>query len=436
MKAISRRSYLRAGAVGVGGLLAGCTQSDDGDGQGDGTTTEPTGSEDSLKIGMPITLTGSFGAMGHNQREGVRVKQRQLNENGGLLGRNVEIVTEPSSLDPSEGVRAARNLVNGEDVDLLMGAISSAKALAIGPVAKELDVPFLIPSSTTTAANGGQCNTHMFRTCGSTNWDSVITARAIDEFGHDRIHVVSLDYEWGQALVDGLRTALSSLGRDPDETIVQTDWVGLDRLDFSTEITNAQGSDSSAVISYVTGDHVLQYLSQALQFGLLQEKFHTGTYLTAQNNLRELGTAVLDAELTGSSYYTWLNERDGNKQFVSDFIDSQGQPPWFIAAQGHVAIDAYAKAVEEAGSAATDDVISTFEGFEWESQIMGQLRCRECDHQTVTPAWLTEPMSTGDYDGTMNDLIGHETSATVPSIVEEYSGDDLIRDCADTGCQL
>src|SRR5262249_58492477 len=72
----------------------------------------------------------------------------RVNKAGGILGREVQLVTEEES-NPKDTVERYRKLILQEKVDVVVGGISTAVTLALGPVAEEMGTPWLSWDGTT-----------------------------------------------------------------------------------------------------------------------------------------------------------------------------------------------------------------------------------------------------------------------------------------------
>ncbi|MBS0643227.1 MAG: ABC transporter substrate-binding protein [Proteobacteria bacterium] len=82
-----------------------------------------------IRMGWIAAVTGMFASNAQAQDWGFRQTVADLNENGGLLGRQIEIVMRDSAADPSKAVSFAKELVYNENIDVLCGPINSGEAL-------------------------------------------------------------------------------------------------------------------------------------------------------------------------------------------------------------------------------------------------------------------------------------------------------------------
>jgi branched-chain amino acid transport system substrate-binding protein len=148
----ARRNFLRASSVGSIGALAGCLDligndsgggggggggggDGDGDGNGDGNGGGGgTPQSGTLDIGCAISLSGPLGATGQYIRDGYVERVNQINDEGGLLGREVNLIIRDDESDPATSRNQLINLIEQENVDLIIGGYAG------GPVATQMQV--------------------------------------------------------------------------------------------------------------------------------------------------------------------------------------------------------------------------------------------------------------------------------------------------------
>lgn len=102
-------------------------------------------SGETIKIGAPIELSGVASAFGEMAQMGMDLAVEEINEDGGIDGRMVEIFYEDSETQPTKAVTAYRKLVDIHKVDAVIGGLFDFVAQPIFPVALEEGVTFISP---------------------------------------------------------------------------------------------------------------------------------------------------------------------------------------------------------------------------------------------------------------------------------------------------
>jgi branched-chain amino acid transport system substrate-binding protein len=122
--------------------LAGCGGDDDG-GAGNGGEAE---SKDPIRIGASLPLTGDFSEPGVAAKNGYDLWVEQVNADGGLLGRPVEIVVKDDQSDQNIVVSDYNALINEDKVDLLLGTFSSLLNIPASAVAERAQMVYVEPA--------------------------------------------------------------------------------------------------------------------------------------------------------------------------------------------------------------------------------------------------------------------------------------------------
>src|SRR5690242_15521811 len=98
-----------------------------------------------IKVGMPIPLSGPPALFGDPASKGAQMYVDELNAKGGVLGRKIELIVRDSKADANEAVRVAREMILKDNVDFLVGTLTSAEGPAVSVVAKENKIVFIAP---------------------------------------------------------------------------------------------------------------------------------------------------------------------------------------------------------------------------------------------------------------------------------------------------
>ncbi len=179
------------------------------------TTTAPPATEpastEPIKIGVLTDLTKTFTPWAVNVRDGMLLAAQEINDAGGVDGRQIEIVIQDSENDADAAVRGFERLVE-DGVVAVGGPISSTVGAAASPVADELQVPlFLVKSGTQAALT--QDTRYTFRTClPAAPMIGGPIAQYAKEQGFTKVGAIVADYAWGQAVKGALETAFADTG--------------------------------------------------------------------------------------------------------------------------------------------------------------------------------------------------------------------------------
>src|SRR5215472_8550284 len=127
---------------------------------------------DTIKIGFPIPMSGFAAVYGEPILKGAEMAVAEINAKGGVLGRKLELLERDSKANADEAVRISRELIIKNNVDFLVGTLTSAEAPAVSTVAKENKIVLIAPTSKTIQLTS-KANLHpyIFRLASNTDID-------------------------------------------------------------------------------------------------------------------------------------------------------------------------------------------------------------------------------------------------------------------------
>jgi len=121
-----------------------------------------------IRLGFNLEETGDAATFGNSARQGAEIAIDELNAAGGILGRNIETVFDDNQSMSGPAANVASKLINQDQVDVLIGALTSTNSIAMAKIANEAGVPMVTPTSTKTdltVTEDGEVFKYVFRTC-------------------------------------------------------------------------------------------------------------------------------------------------------------------------------------------------------------------------------------------------------------------------------
>ena len=319
---------------------------------------------DAVKIGLDNPMTGPLASLGKNELIGCQMAIDAINAKGGILGRPVELIVEDStSGDAGTAVMKARKLIEGNQVDFLLGNVNSALALAMAQVSNEKAILHIVPGGHTDAVTGASCHWNVFRVCSTTQMEANAVADALIRAYGKKFYYVTFDYAFGHTLEAGLIKATTALGG----TRAGGDLVPLGTSDYSSYLINAQAANPDVIMFLIGGDDMTNALKQAVQFGL-DKKVHLAG---AQQELEPLEGLPPEARI-GTWVMEWYWNQPGAPH-VAEFVEATkkrtGRVPtartWF----GYVSVFTCALAAAKANSLKALDMASALQDFHLPPEI-------------------------------------------------------------------
>jgi len=398
-RTVRRRSVLAAtGAAGIG-ALAGCVG-------------RIGGGSDTIKVGFAEPLSGSIGNLGSEVIRGFKL--RVVEElDGAIDGNEIEFFEQDTGGDPSKGVSAAKKLLQEERVDVLVGPVSSAVALAmVSPfeqAAQSRDVIWFNASAANYKITEDHCLTHQFRVGRNTWHAGAPMAPYVYENIADNVALAYLDYAGGQQTVNFFAERFEELGG----TIEGDFAVGFDVSDFSSFMQKIENSGADAVFGMFIGGNAVNFVKDYAEFGLDEDIQLTGIGdMVSERLLQSQKEAGLGA--ITHSFYSVSDSNDRNQEFVDSYTNAypdQGRPDSYSCG-GYDSALAMEKGLTEAGGMDADGIAGTLAGAELDSP-RGYMQFHPDSHDPITEMDVREVVE--GEDGYTNEVIDKIDRAESPT---------------------
>ena len=272
-KMISRRNFLTAaGVVAAAGVLTACGGSSSGT-AASSTAASAAGSAaasgDTIKIGVMGPLTGNVSVYGQAVVNGASLYLKQVNADGGINGKQIEILTEDEQGDATQAVNCFTKMVD-EGITALVGDVTTTPTLAVAAESADYNMPMVTASATAEAvtydAETDTVNGNVFRACFTDPFQGVKMADyAYKKLGYTKAAVIFLKgADYNEGLAENFVTEFESLGG----TVVDQESYSEGDVDFKTQLTSILGKNPEMVFCPNYYQEVGQILAQAESVGL------------------------------------------------------------------------------------------------------------------------------------------------------------------------
>jgi branched-chain amino acid transport system substrate-binding protein len=269
-----------------------------------------------LKIGIVDCYSGPPAAYTNDVRDAFKLEVDKINAAGGILGRKIEVLTRDSKFKVDLGLSAAKELIYRENVDIMMGTINSALALAISDMCKKEKVPFFVTFSKSAKITGAKGHRYVFSITENTALAGKAAAAGLAKKPYKKYWIAGDDYEYGHAIADGVWDNLKKLR--PDVELLGQSWWKVGEPDFTPYITAILSAKPDAVIVATGGRDCVPFLKAAKATGFNERVpffMHTATELAT---LKPLGLNAPENVIGTSNYFYYYPETSANKSFVKN----------------------------------------------------------------------------------------------------------------------
>lgn len=157
--------------------------------------------QETVKIGFIGPLSGDLASWGENEKLGVNLALEEINKEGGIIGRKVEVIYEDSQCDPKSSVSAAKKLIEIDKVYAIVGDTCSSAVLAIAPFIEANKVVLISPAAGSDKIS--DAGDYIFRNFISNKMYSVFAAKVFKEdLNKSRAAILYINSEYGVNLSD------------------------------------------------------------------------------------------------------------------------------------------------------------------------------------------------------------------------------------------
>jgi branched-chain amino acid transport system substrate-binding protein len=219
--------------------------------------------EDTIKVGMIVDLTGPIAFIGQEVSAGARLYLQHVNEQGGVHGRRIELIVEDDGYQPSRTVIAARKLLDRERVLCFFGNMGTATTLAIESILEAEGVPLFAPN-TFSSVLYTPARRYIFGVDPSyrmQSWMMLSIIRQETQGRHPLIGVIYQDDDFGRDGLRGLSDAAAYYGMH----IVAEESYKRGATDFSTQVLNLKRANATHVILWTVLRETAAVLKEARQ---------------------------------------------------------------------------------------------------------------------------------------------------------------------------
>lgn len=344
---ISRRHFsVTAGAAMLGGFNLASAQ----DGK--------------IILGQSAAFTGPAAQLGLQFYQGAKVYLDQINAQGGVGKRLIEIRNLDDGYEPDRCAENTRKLI-ADDVFALFGYVGTPTSLAALPLATKDKVPFIAPFTGAMALRE-PFNKYAFHVRASYNDETALIVKQLNSLGLKKFGVFYQNDAYGKAGLDGVMLALSGLSLKP----VGQATVERNSVDVAQAVKTLVAAGPEAIVQIGAYKACAAFIREARKAGY-GGTFYNVSFVGTQalsDELGKEGAGVVVSQVMPSPYNT---ARPIAREFV-DAVKAAGKDAQvnFSSMEGYLAARVLVEGIKRAGAKATrDSLVSGLESMG--SQTMG-----------------------------------------------------------------
>lgn len=290
------------------------------------------------KVGLLLPYSGIYAALGNEVTLGFNMAL----EEAGRAGEFV-IVTEDTEVKPAIGLAKARKLVLQDEVDVIVGVVSSGVLGALRDFVDGAETPLIVANAGNNLATGEDCSPFIVRVSFSNGQINRPMGTWLAEQGVQSAYTLASDYAAGHQMIDGFKETFTAAGGE----IIGGEFTPFGQTsDFGPYLTKAKASGADALFVFYSGAEAVSFVKQYGSFGLSEDlPLYASGFLTSPLYVDAEGDAAVGVK--ASLHYVPTLDTPENQVFVDAYVKANNRMPSEYTVQGYDAAKALMAAVDQ-----------------------------------------------------------------------------------------
>ena len=318
-------------------------------------------SGDTIKIGFLNSLSGTMAISETTVFKSLSMAAEEINADGGVLGKKLEIVSEDGQSEPTVFAEKATKLIQDDCVAAVFGGWTSSSRKAMLPVFEGNDALLFYPVQ----YEGLESSHNIFYTGATTNQQII---PALDFLKQEKkiesIFLVGSDYVFPRTANKIIKQYAAANGIE----VLGEEYQPLGSTDFGTVVDKVKAAGADAVFNTLNGDSNVAFFKEYKGKGLTASAMPVLSVSIAEEEVPGVGVGNLEGQYTAWNYYQTIDS-PANQKFVTDFKAANGakavtSDPMEAA---YTSLHLWKGMVEKADSFAVEDVIDASDGVTYDA---------------------------------------------------------------------
>lgn len=362
--------------VGAMVLIGGCGKS--------GEVAKP----ETIKIGGMAPLTGALAIYGVTTTNGAELAVKEINENGGVLGKKIEYVMLDTKGDSTEAVMAYNKLVD-EKVAGIIGEVTSKPTLAVAEVAVQDNMPLITPTGTQVDIT--EVGPNIFRVCFTNPYQGkVLAITSKERLGANTVAVMlnnSSDYS------DGIAKAFIEESEKLGMKVMGVEGYSDGDKDFRPQLTKLTAMNPDVILIPEYYEQAALIATQAREVGVKSIFVGSDGWDGIAKTLDQSAYAAIENSYF-TNHFSMEDQSEKIQDFLKDYREAYKEDPSAFSALGYDAVYMMKSAIEKAGSTDKQKIVDALKGIEYDG-VTGYLTFD--DHNNPIKAVTVLKIENGKY---------------------------------------
>jgi len=341
-----------------------------------------------IKLGVVVPQTGPMALESQEMLAATQIAVEDVNADGGVMGRKVEMVVRDSEFKPEVAKRKATELIEVEKAPFLVGAIVGFEGIAMAEVGCKNDVLVSFFGQNFLTVKGKMCK-YQFGNNLTPYQTAAAAARFVDaqKMGK-RWHMLANNYSWPQMF----ERAYSLVAKQVGAEWTGVTWAPLGTRDFLPFLPKVAAAKADVVFITTWAADQVACAKQVQEFGLAKHSqvIHSITELTFAE---AAGKGVYENFYSGMPWYWHLKDKfPAAKKYYDRHYAMRKRAPSGYTASTYSTVRVLLDTAREVKSLDTDKVTRALEGRKFQ-YLKGPEEIRACDHVNIQEVYLCKGKS-------------------------------------------
>lgn len=330
-----------------------------------------------------------------------------------VAGRPVEVVVRDNGSDADTAASQARELIEQQGAEILVGAPSSGVTLSLQQIALDNDVLLFAAPGASPSITGDNFNVNTFRVCRNTFQDSLALASfATEGLGTDWV-ILAADYEFGRSSAEAFNAVLSGAGVN---FVQDTIYAPLETNDFTSYLQQVLDSGADTLLPIWAGDTTVTLFQQLAELGVGEQMNIVGAFNS--NDIMLLSDPSTVGTISWIVYHYTFPDNEINDVLIEGYQNVYDDYPDLFSECAFATAQAIVAAVEATdGDTLPEALIPALEGMIFEGP-KGTYGIRPSDHQALVPMYIARLVNLDDPEQNFYELLAEvPASEIIPPVL-------------------
>lgn len=333
--------------------------------------------KDPIRVGVLFSETGVTSTIGHSQLQGTLLAIDEINETGGIDGREVIPVRYDACSSPLIYAALAERLIIQDKVNVIFGCYMSSSRKAVLPIVEKWNKLLFYP----TLYEGFEFSNNIIYTGAAPNQNSVqLTEFMTSNFG-TRVYLIGSNYIYPY---ESNRIMSDLVLQRPNSSKVGERYVELDasERDFQLIMADIRAKEPDFIFSTVVGESTTSLYRAYAEAGFNPKTMPISSLTTSEAEISQMGSEVAVGHFTAAPYFQSINTETNlrclerlRKRFGAECVPNMCWEAAYF--QTHI----YANAFRYAGQDDIGQILPHILGSEFEAP-QGRVRIDPTNHHT------------------------------------------------------